>query len=112
MKQGKCTHIITEIIQWVLIVFSLGMCLYVYPMVREYVKINEKNQQYKQIYYDKTIDNLIGEKEMLMDSLSRVSKDTVYIKKYIRTVDTIYDIRYVDFPTYDEIIREGLLEEN
>lgn len=111
MKDNKHIRLVIEVLQWFLIILLFGVCIHIYSKLKEQVEYSNKCEQFKQIQHDKTINMLVNENEMLIDSLSRANKDTVYIEKCVRIFDTIYDIQYVGFPDYDELVRCGLIEE-
>lgn len=80
-KHEKNLHIIIEIMQWTLILFTLFACLFICPNVKRHID-NEKNEKiYRQINTDQQIERLNREKMELMDSIINLKHDTVYVYK-------------------------------
>lgn len=87
-NKANIVKIVLEVLQWLLIASVFVMYLIVYSRVTEHLH-NEKDAiLYEQIDNSKRIERLNGEKMALIDSISNMSKDTVYIIRYKAIVET------------------------
>jgi hypothetical protein len=87
-NKANIVKIVLEVLQWLLIASVFVMYLIVYSRVTEHLH-NEKDAiLYEHIDNSKRIERLNGEKMALIDSISSMSKDTVYIIRYKAIVET------------------------
>lgn len=87
-NNGNIVKIVLEILQWLLISSVFAMYLIVYSRVTEHLHMEKDAILYEQIDNSKRIERLNGEKMALIDSISSISKDTVYIIRYKTIVET------------------------
>lgn len=90
-KRGKIRNVL-EVIQWVLIALTLGICVLVCTNVGKYIEKQTDEQLYNRIYTDQKMERLNQENIALLDSLKKASSDTVFCEKtvYRWKCDTIY----------------------
>jgi hypothetical protein len=87
-NNGNIVKIVLEVLQWLLIASVFAMYLIVYSRVTEHLHMEKDAILYEQIDNSKQIERLNGEKMALIDSISSMSKDTVYIIRYKTIVET------------------------
>ena len=86
--KANIVKIVLEVLQWLLIGSVFAMYLIVYSRVTEHLHMEKDAILYEQIDNSKRIERLNGEKMALIDSISSMSKDTVYIIRYKAIVET------------------------
>lgn len=87
-NKANIVKIVLEVLQWLLIGSVFVMYLIVYSRVTEHLHMEKDAILYEQIDNSKRIERLNGEKMALIDSISSMSKDTVYIIRYKTIVET------------------------
>ncbi len=86
--KANIVKIVLEALQWLLIASVFAMYLIVYSRVTEHLHMEKDAILYEQIDNSKRIERLNSEKMALIDSISNMSKDTVYIIRYKTVVET------------------------
>lgn len=88
LNKANITKIVLEVLQWLLIASVFAMYLIAYSRVTEHLHMEKDAILYEHIDNSKRIERLNSEKMTLIDSISNISKDTVYIIRYKTIVET------------------------
>lgn len=112
MKISERTKNIIDILQWILIIISIGACFYIYFNKKETNTqeiIQEQNDRYVKIYDSQRIASLEKENKELYDSIQKLknvesaiqikyvykySTDTVFVPVKESVLDSIYNYTY------------------
>lgn len=112
MKISEHAKDVIDIIQWILIILSIGACFYIYSSKNDYDEksiTQVQNDRYIRIYDSQRIESLKKENEELYDSIKKLNNvesaiqikyvykykiDTVYVLKYETMADSTYHYTY------------------